>query len=319
MISNGWSRLELRYLVALQAVAEERSFAGAARRLGYTQSAVSQQIAALERAVGQRLVERPGGRRPVSLTEPGELLSRHADAIVTRLQAARADLAALADGEAGRLRVGTFQSVGVRIVPSVLKRFAERHPDVDLDLHEAASGDELLDLVERAELDLSFALLPIREGPFETAELLRDPYVLLVRRGSPLAEGSRPLRPEQLQDVPLVTFRSCADERRVEDRLRSLGIEPQVVFRSDDNGMVQHLAAEGMGAALVTQLALSPDESETVALQLGDTIPARLVGMVWNTERYRSTASRSFGEIAAEACAALVKDPAFRASAEAPA
>jgi DNA-binding transcriptional LysR family regulator len=132
--------------VALLAVAQERSFAGAARRLGYTQSAVSQQIAALESAVGQRLVERPGGRRPVALTEAGELLLRHAEAIVTRLRAARADLAALADGEAGRLRVGTFQSVGVRIVPAVLRRFVQRHPDVELQLHEAASGDELLEL-----------------------------------------------------------------------------------------------------------------------------------------------------------------------------
>ena len=309
--------MELRYLVALQAVAAERSFAGAAERLGYTQSAVSQQIAGLERAVGQRLVERPGGRRPVSLTEAGELLLGHADAIVTRLRAARADLAALADGEAGRLRVGTFQSVGVKIVPAVLKRFSRRHPDVELELHEAASGDELLDLLERAELDLAFALQPIREGPFETQELMRDPYVLLVGAGSPLAALSQPLRPEQLRGVPLVTFRSCANERRVEDRLRSLGIEPQVVFRSDDNGMVQHLAAAGMGAALVPLLAVSADEPGTVPLMLGDTIPVRLIGLVWNAERYRSTTSQSFAKIAAEVCATLAKGPRFRAGAEA--
>jgi DNA-binding transcriptional LysR family regulator len=313
MISNEWLRLELRYLVALEAVAAEGSFARAAERLGYTQSAVSQQIAALERAVGQRLVERPGGRRPVSLTEAGELLLRHAEAIMTRLRAARADLDALADGEAGRLRVGTFQSVGVRIVPAVLKRFTQRFPEVELELHEAASGDELLDLVERAELDLAFALPPIREGPFETLELMRDPYVLLVAVGSPLAAVSQPLRPEQLRGVPLVTFRSCANERRVEDRLRSLGIEPQVVFRSDDNGMVQHLAAADMGAALVPLLAVSTDEPGTVSLRLGDTIPARLIGMVWNAERYRSTASRSFAEIAAEVCARLAKRTTFRA------
>jgi DNA-binding transcriptional LysR family regulator len=235
----------------------------------------------------------------------------HAEAVLTRLRAARADLAALADGDGGRLRVGTFQSVGVRILPAVLKRFSQRHPDVELELHEAASGDELVDLVERAELDLAFALPPIREGPFETAELLRDPYVLLVGADSPLAAASQPLRPEQLRGVPLVTFRSCANERRVEDRLRSLGIEPQVVFRSDDNGMVQHLAAAGMGAALVPQLAVNAVEPGTVRLPLGDTIPPRLIGMVWNAERYRSTASRSFVEIADEVCATLAKAPTF--------
>src|SRR5581483_10123196 len=93
--SGGWHGVELRHLAALQALAQERSFGRAGRRLGYTQSAISQQIAALERAVGERLVERPGGPRPVTLTEAGRLLLRHADAIVARLQAAQADMAAL--------------------------------------------------------------------------------------------------------------------------------------------------------------------------------------------------------------------------------
>src|SRR6476661_10494388 len=79
--------IELRHLVALQAIAEHGSFGRAAKALGYTQSAISQQMAALERAVGEKLIERPGGPRPVSLTEAGQLLLRHADSIVARLQA----------------------------------------------------------------------------------------------------------------------------------------------------------------------------------------------------------------------------------------
>src|SRR5207249_3982695 len=112
--------VELRHLLALQAVAREGSFGRAAIALGYTQSAVSQQIAALERIVGARLVERPGGPRPVSLTEAGELLLRHAEAIVARLAAAQADLGALAEGEGGVLRVGIYQSVGQRILPDLI-------------------------------------------------------------------------------------------------------------------------------------------------------------------------------------------------------
>src|SRR6266566_3719893 len=87
-----WLGVEMRHLAALEAVAEEGSFGRAARRLGYTQSAVSQQIAQLEKVVGAKLVERPGGPRAVSLTDAGRLLLRHADAIVARLAAAQADM-----------------------------------------------------------------------------------------------------------------------------------------------------------------------------------------------------------------------------------
>src|ERR671937_348312 len=127
MEADRWAGLELRHLLALDAVAREGSFGRAAVALGYTQSAISQQIAALERIVGERLVERPGGPRPVSLTDAGELLLRHADAIVAR-----------------------------------------------------------------GELDLTFADLPLVDGPFDAVELLRDPYALVVAADSPLADRSAP-------------------------------------------------------------------------------------------------------------------------------
>src|SRR5579864_5512410 len=94
---DGFLGLELRHLAALEAVGRTHSFVRAAHELGYTQSAVSQQVGVMERIVGQKLVERPGGPKPVSLTEAGELLLRHAEAIVAQLDAAEADMAALAE------------------------------------------------------------------------------------------------------------------------------------------------------------------------------------------------------------------------------
>src|SRR5262245_29138341 len=122
MDPDRWSALAIRHLVAFDAVAREGSFRGAAERLGYTQSAVSQQIQGLERVVGQRLVERAAGRRAVGLTEAGELLLVHAQQILARTQEAHADLLALAHGAAGTLRVGIYQSAGARILPRVMAR-----------------------------------------------------------------------------------------------------------------------------------------------------------------------------------------------------
>src|SRR5205814_7273314 len=117
MEPDRWLGIELRHFLALEAVAREGSFGKAAASLGYTQSAVSQQIAALERIVGQRLLERPGGPKPVSLTEAGRLLLTHADAIAARVAPAQADLGALGDGAAGTLRGGGRQRLGPRARP----------------------------------------------------------------------------------------------------------------------------------------------------------------------------------------------------------
>src|ERR687888_554418 len=128
MEPDRWLGIELRHLIALEAVASEGSFGRAAISLGYTQSAISQQIATLERIVGQKLIERPGGPRPVSLTDGGRLLLGHAEGITARLQDAQADLEALSAGDAGLLRIGTYQSVGARILPTLPATFRASLP-----------------------------------------------------------------------------------------------------------------------------------------------------------------------------------------------
>jgi molybdate transport repressor ModE-like protein len=289
--------VELRHLAALEAVARTRSFGRAARDLGYTQSAVSQQIAQLERIVGQRLVERPGGPRPVDLTDAGRLLLRHADAIVAQLDAARADMAALAEGAAGPLRVGIYQSVGARILPALLRRFGEEYPRVEVSVREETDAADLLRLLEHGELDLTFADLPLPEGPFETEEVLSDPYVLLVPAKSGLAkrESAPPLR--ELAAVPLVTWRQLGQP---EIYLRGRVPDLNIVFRSDDNGTLMGLVAEGLGLAIVPLLVVNPRNPAFVALSYGNRIPPRHLAIVWHRDRYRSPAAIAFAELARE-------------------
>ena len=289
MEPDRWMGVELRHFLALEAVAREGSFGKAARSLGYTQSAVSQQIATLERLVGQRLVERPG-----SLTEAGRLLLKHADAIAARVAAAQADLAAFEDGAAGTLNVGVFQSVGQRILPELMSRYLREWPQLKVSLMESPNDEELLTQVERGELDVTFSDLPLPEGPFESLELMRDPYVLVVAADSPLAGRDTTPTVRELADLDLIGHKHCRTIKQLEANIR---LPLHFVFRSDHNQTVQAMVASGVGAALVPRLTMDPDDPATKLIELPK-LPPRLIGVAWHRDRYRTPAAHAFVETA---------------------
>jgi molybdate transport repressor ModE-like protein len=310
MEADRWLGLDLRHLVALKAIADEGSFGRAAEKLGYTQSAVSQQIATLERIVGLQLVERPGGPRPVSLTEAGHVLLRHAEAIQARLLAAKADMNALEAGDAGRLRVGTFQSVGARILPTLLRGFSEQHPGVEVLLRESADERELLEMVERGELDITFWTLPTPPGPYESVELLRDPFVLVVPADSPLAALKRPPTLKEIALHPLVGFNKCVAMDEVESRIAATGRTANVVFRTDNNGTVQGLVGAGVGISVTPLLTVNEDDPNIHVIDLQGRIDPRIIGLVWHADRHKSPSADAFVESAIAVCRELRVEPA---------
>jgi DNA-binding transcriptional LysR family regulator len=304
-----WLGVEVRHLAALEALETEGSFGRAATKLGYTQSAVSQQIATLERIVGEKLVERPGGPRPVALTEAGLLVLRHARAIVARLQAARADLGALAAGEAGSLRVGTIQSVGAKILPEVMRRFTGAWPDVEIELRESHSDAELADLVERGVLDLSFVQLPVDNPWLETELLLQDDYVLVTAADSPLVAAGRVPTLREIAAQPLIGHRHCRATELVVGQLRAAGREPHFVLRSDENGVVQGLVRAGIGVAVLPRLAVDANDEAVRITELGPRLARRQVGIARHRDRHHSAAAKAFLatalEVGAEAAGAV--------------
>jgi DNA-binding transcriptional LysR family regulator len=301
MEPDRWLGVELRHFLALEAVSREHSFAKAAVALGYTQSAVSQQIATLERLVGQKLIERPGGPKPVSLTEAGRLLLTHAEAIAARVAAAQADLTALADGEAGTLRVGVFQSVGQRILPELMRRYLSSWPKVEVSLTESADDSDLLAQVERGELDLTFSDLPLTDGPFDSVELLRDPYVLVVPAGSDIAERRSPPSLHEIARLQLIGHKYCRTRIQIETVFR----EPlDYVFQSDHNQTVQALVAAGVGMALVPRLTMDTQDESTELIDL-PRLPPRVIALAWHRDRYRTPAARAFVDTAQAVCAEL--------------
>src|ERR671931_161121 len=144
--------LDVRRLRVLREVAQRGSFSAAAEALSYTQSAVSQQIAALEREAGTVLVERSA--RGVRLTDAGRALVEHADVILARLSDAEAELEAIAGLRGGRLRLAAFPSAGASIMPEAIARYRERHPAVELTLEPAEPGPAIAKL-RGGEVDLA--------------------------------------------------------------------------------------------------------------------------------------------------------------------
>ena len=278
-----WLALQVRQLAALAAVVEEQSFSRAAERLGYTQSAVSQQIAALEKVVGERLLVRPERASPLALTPAGHIVLRYALDAIGRVRSMSAELNALKRGKSGLLRLGVYQSVGASLLPMLLGRYAKSAVGVDLQVQDAVTDFELFKSLEAGDLDLAFAVFPLPDGPFDGEELYVDQYQLVLRKDSPLASRARvPLA--ELHRLPIVCFRRCRGTDHALDMLRKHGVSPEVAFRSDDNGTVLGLVAAGLGAGLLPGLCLSTYElrSNLVARPLEPPELVRRGGLAWH-------------------------------------
>ena len=291
--------VEVRHLMALEAVAQTGSFSQAATRLGYAQSAISQQISTLEKAVGHRLVDRPGGPRSVSLTEAGKVLLDHAGHIVARLAAAKADLDAMAAGDAGVLRVGTFQSASARLLPPTLALFRTSWPDINVELRNEAIINNVEGLVRSGQADLAFADVASLVDSHAMVELIRDPEVLITAPDHPLAQFDS-VDLAQLEGVRMISMPSgdvCAV--RAARALERVGVEPDIVFRSDDNLTTQRLVAIGLGVAIVPLLTIErliPDAR--VAIRGLDANLERQIGIIWHRDRLQSRAAEAFIETA---------------------
>jgi DNA-binding transcriptional LysR family regulator len=298
MLSDLWPGLDLRHLAAFSAVAKTGSFARGAEMLGYTQPAVSQQVAALEKIVGQRLFERSSGRAQATLTEAGSVLATHVEELTARIAIAKQDLLDLAHGEAGSIRVGAFQSALARILPHVLQRYHSSHPAVQIEAVESNNDIPLLQQVKQGMLDLAFALLPLDSHTFAYRELVVDEFVLVSKRG-----GSLPTQIdsyEQLHGLPLIVYRTCRSATALVAFLDSQLGEPNIVFRSDDNAAIEEMVRAGLGVAILPQLWTSLGTNEGLELtRLAGVIPPRVVVLAWRADRTLTPAQQTFVDVAA--------------------
>ena len=287
--------LDVRRMRVLREVALLGSFSAAAEALSFTQSAVSQQIAALEREAGAKLVERSA--RGVRLTEAGETVVRHADAILARLSEAEAELEAIAGLRGGRLRMAAFESAGATLMPLAIREFAQRHPAIELSMT-MGEPDTTEPMLKSGELDLmiGFGARFNEDDGLDRQHLIDDPMFLVLPRDHPLA-AKRNLRLADLADEAWIGGApDCECNRLIYGACTAAGYAPRIAFETDDYTAVQGFVAAGVGVSLIAELGLSTIRDDIVVRDLGRETPVRQIYAAANGG-YRTPATAAMLEI----------------------
>src|SRR3954454_5955656 len=299
--------LDVKRMRILKEVADRGSFSAAAEALSYTQSAVSQQIAALEREASTQLVTR--GSRGIRLTEAGEALVKHADAILTRLADAEAELEAIAGLRGGRLRLAAFPTVGATLMPLAIATFRERHPDIELTVRQLEPEDSL-PMLKSGEIDIALTIEPDTTQEAEGLDstfLLDDPMFAALPLNHPLANKTRVRLKDLANEAWIGTTDSWSCGARVRNQCIRRGSEPQITFESDDYLAIQGLIAAGVVVALIPTLALTTVRDDIVIRDLGTEAPVRQIAAATLPGAQRSPAARAMLDVLGEVATQYAK------------
>ena len=273
------------------------SFSAAAESLSFTQSAISQQIAALEREAGTTLVQR--NARGIRLTEAGEALVRHAEAILARIGEAEAELEAIAGLRGGRLRLASFESAAASLMPLAIAAFRSAHPAVELSLI-IAEPEDSAPLLRSGEIDLALGYDSRIRGELEgiaRQHLVSDPMFLAMPADHPLAR-KRHLKLADLADDSWIAGSSdCECNRLINRACAVAGFEPRIAFQTDDYTAMQGFVAAGVGVSLIAELGLTTVRDDIVVRSLGRETPIREVYAATLLDSHRTPATLAMLEI----------------------
>ncbi len=293
-------------MFTLREVAAHGSITAAADALGYTTSAVSQQIAKLEKEAAQPLLERHA--RGVVLTEAGQAVVRHAERILVELQAADAELAEIRGLRAGGLAIGTFPTAGSSLLPLVVKEFKTRHPGVDLTVLSGRFA-RLVDALRRRETELSllwdYEWNRIDDPTLTYHHLMNDPTMLLVSEHHRLADRDS-ISIGELRDEAWVVR---ADDHPVAQTLEKLcekgGFTPRTSVFAHDYGEVQAMVAVELGVAIAPRLAVLNPRPDVRTIKLATRPPQRRIVIAHLAERRLSPAAHEAIAVSAAAARRL--------------
>lgn len=291
--------LDVKRLKVLREVSRCGSFSSAAESLAYTQSAVSQQIAALEREAGTRLVER--GARGVTLTDAGRALVAHTDVVLQRLADAELELDAIAGIRAGRVRIVAFQSAAASIMPVAIAAFRSEYPGVEVQMF-PAEPPEALQMLRASEADIALILdgTPAVAGgaAVDQVLLLEDPMHVVLPIDHPSAVAGGPVKLAELADEQWMmgVGGDCPDTSLFWGACRKAGFEPSVPFDLDDYNAIQGFVAAGMGVAVIPEVALKAIRDDVVVRPIAGKPPVRRIMAATMAESFCSPAREAMVE-----------------------
>jgi molybdate transport repressor ModE-like protein len=274
-----WRGIELRHLEALAAIVSEGSFSRAARRLGYSQSAISQQVAALERIVGHRVLERSSGAQAVVPTAVGKIVLEHGEQIARQIATARAEVEAFAATGESVLRIGASPLANGDLLALGLGRLRAQAPDVVVDVVETYRDTELLADLVAGRLDAALVHGPIEEPELDYHVLYTDQFAVYV--GGRARRLERPLTIAELERTPFGGLSRSEPFERALEALKASGVSLRVVVRTSSLAALCGLVAQGAVAALLPQTVASP---EMHVREVEIALPARTVTVAWRRE-----------------------------------
>jgi DNA-binding transcriptional LysR family regulator len=302
--------LDVRRLKILREVASRGSFSGAADALYLSQSAVSQQVAGLEKEVGMTLLERT--REGPKLTDAGRALLVHAEAAIARLEEAEHELAAISGLEGGELRIASFPSASVTILTEALSRFSRTHPKVSLTVTEA-EPEESLRMLKAADIDLAivFDYPLLAQSPDRDVErvlLLTESMHLALPRDHPKAAGGPVSLTDFAEDPWLCGVRPSSCGQLIVEACRDAGFEPRIAFESEEYQVLQGYVAAGLGVTLIPDMVLPTLHPDLIVRPTEPEAPKRRV--------FAAVRAKGARSVATDAMLAVLRDVSERFEAE---
>lgn len=299
MSSNDVSFRHLRTLVA---VAQWGSFLAAGDELGFAQATISQQIASLEKSLGHPLFIRHGGAKAASMTPFGEAMVSHATKLLAQMDLATAELDGIAAGTEGTIRIGTYQSASVSLLPFIINKLHRERPGLNIEVVESYQLDEMHHGLDSGYLDVALMGDLELDSRLSVTTIGLDNWILLCSPADlQRITQDHKFNLAELDGISLVGQHESEDQRHIDRALRAAGVTPRYSFRSHDNGAIQAMVKAGLGPAIMTRLSIDASDTGIQIIDLKHAIAPRKMQVAMKPDAQPLPATQRFIELAHEA------------------